>query len=404
MAFANVRSNLLRSLLTTMIIAFGIMALVGILTAIDSILMSMTNNFSGLGANSFAISRKGENFRRNDGGRQSKVSPPITFDQAVTLQQKNKLPTKISISGAAAGAATVIFDNKKTDPNITVIGINENYLDINAYELSAGRPFSANEFLYGVNVCLLGSEMVKKLFNGRTQSAIDKVISVGGDKFRIVGVLSSQGSSMNSSVDKQIEIPLLTQKKLYGYSEQNYNVAVGIPVGANLQEAIDYTTGLFRTIRKLRVIEEDDFEIEKSDAIMEILEENTVTLRLATIGIGMITLLGAAIGLMNIMLVSVTERTREIGIRKALGATKNNILVQFLVEAIIICQIGGIIGIFLGILAGNSISIFMNGAFIIPWAWIIMGIITCLLVGLISGIYPAMKAARLDPVESLRYE
>lgn len=404
LAIANVRSNLLRSLLTMMIIAFGIMALVGILTAIDSILMSMTNSFSGLGANSFAISRKGQNFRRHDGGRQNKISPPITYEQAMTLIEKNKLPTRIVVSGYATGNASVTYSDKKTDPNVSVIGINEPFLDVNAYELSAGRPFSANEYLYGTNVCLIGTELVKRLFSGREVAAVDKVISIGGNKFKVVGVLAAQGRSMNSNVDKQIEIPLLTQKKIYGYTDQNYDITVSIPVGANLEECIDYTTGLFRAIRRLKVVEEADFEIEKSDAIMSLLEENTVTLRLATIGIGLITLLGAAIGLMNIMLVSVTERTREIGIRKALGATKNNILLQFLIEAIVICQIGGFIGIFLGILAGNFISIFMDGAFIIPWAWIIMGVITCLLVGLVSGIYPAMKAARLDPVESLRYE
>ena len=404
LAIANVRSNLLRSLLTMMIIAFGIMALVGILTAIDSILLSMTNSFSGLGANSFAISRKGEDFRRHDGGRQTKVSPPITYEQAMTLIEKNKLPTRVSVSGYATGNASVTCSDKKTDPNISVVGINEPYLDVNVYELSAGRQFSSNEYLYGTNVCLIGTELVKRLFSGREVAAVDKVISVGGNKFKVVGVLAAQGSSMNSNVDKQIEIPLLTQKKIYGYTDQNYDITISIPVGTNLEESIDYTTGLFRAIRRLKVVEEDDFEIEKSDAIMSILEENTVTLRLATIGIGLITLLGAAIGLMNIMLVSVTERTREIGIRKALGATKNNILLQFLIEAIVICQIGGLIGIFLGILAGNFISIFMDGAFIIPWAWIIMGVITCLLVGLVSGIYPAMKAARLDPVESLRYE
>jgi len=387
-----------------MIIAFGIMALVGILTAIDSILISMTDNFSGLGANSFAIQRKNDDFRSNRGGKREKPGDPITYEQAMALIEKNRISSRIAVSGWATGGATVLSGSRKTDPVISVVGINENYLDVNALDIIEGRPFSSNEYQYGVNVCIVGNEIVRKLFNGRAHSAVDQIISVGGNKFRITGVIATQGSSMTTNVDNQIEIPLLTQKKIYGYPDQNYDITISTPAGVSLDEAIDYTTGLFRNIRQLRVSEDNDFEIQQSDAIMEILEENTATLRIATIGIGLITLLGAAIGLMNIMLVSVTERTREIGIRKALGATRNNILVQFLIEAIVICQLGGLIGIFLGILAGNFISIFMKGSFIIPWAWITLGIVTCIIVGLISGIYPALKAARLDPVESLRYE
>ncbi len=403
-AFKNIRSNMVRSMLTILIIAFGIMALVGILTAIDSILNSMVENFSGLGANSFSIVQKNTDFRSNQRGFREKPGKVITFEQAMMLFEKNDLPTLISISAHGTSGATVVYNGKKTDPVISVEGINENYMKVNALDLAAGRAFSTNEFLYGENVCIVGNEVVKRLFDGRTSSALDRVISAGGDRFRIVGVMSAQGSSMTSDLDHQIEIPLLTQKKLYGYSDQTYSIAVSVPHGFNLDEAIDYTTGLFRNIRQLRAGQDNDFEIRQADAIMNIIQENTVTLRIATIGIGLITLLGAAIGLMNIMLVSVTERTREIGILKALGATRNNILVQFLTEAIVICQLGGLIGIVLGILAGNSIALFLKGGFIIPWVWITLGIITCIIVGLASGLYPAMRAARLDPVESLRYE
>lgn len=404
LALESVRSNLLRSILTMTIIAFGIMALVGILTAIDSILMSMTSNFSGLGANSFAIGRKGSEMRGRQGGRQEKVGDPISFSDAMTLIEKYKLPAKISVSGSGISNIAVIYSDKKTNPNVSVLGINEVYLDVNSYGISNGRSFSAGEFTYGVNVCIVGSEVVKLLFGGNSALAVDKVISVQGNKFKIAGVLETQGASMTSNTDRQILIPLLTQKKLYGFADQHYNVIIAVPPMTDIEESIAYTTGLFRVIRGLRIVEPDDFEIEKSDAIMNLLEENTATIRIATIGIGLITLVGAAIGLMNIMLVSVTERTREIGIRKALGATKQNILTQFLVEAIVICQLGGLVGIVFGIVAGNFISFFTSSPFLIPWSWISLGVVTCLIVGLISGIYPAMKAAELDPVESLRHE
>lgn len=398
-----IRSHMLRSILTVLIIAFGIMALVGILTAIDSIKYSLNQNFAMMGANTFTLRNRDMNIRIGGNSRRSERFRSITYKEALEFKDEFAFPAFTSVYTNGTGIATLKYESKKTDPNIRVVGSDENYFITSGLEIEKGRNFNRNEVFYGANVVVIGSEIVGRLF-AKKEDPIDKIISVGPGKYRIIGVLKEKGSSAGFNSDRRCIMPLNNVRQYFSRSNMTFSINVNVTKAEELEPAIGEATGLLRTIRGDVLGEDDTFGIAKSDSVSEMLIGLTGKVRLAATFIGLITLLGAAIGLMNIMLVSVTERTREIGVRKAMGATKRMIRNQFFVEAIVIGQMGGLVGVFFGILIGNSMSMIMGSAFIVPWEWILLGVGLCLGVAIVSGIIPANKAAKLDPIESLRYE
>lgn len=401
-ALQSVKSNKLRTFLTAAIIAIGLMALVGILTSIDAIKSSLNNTFSRMGANSFTIRNRGLGIRVGGEGQKAKRFESITYRQAMAFKRDFKFPATVSVNAFATQGATVRYASEKTNPNISILGGDENYITTGGFVLSSGRNFSINEVQFGSNVVIIGNELKTRLFEN--SDPVDKSILIGGSKFRVIGLLKEKGAGAGFGGDKICIIPLVKARQIMTSDKPSYTITVMAANPQQSENAIGEATSLFRNIRGLKAGMGDNFEITKSDAIVQTLLENIKWVTLAAIVIAFVTLAGASIGLMNIMLVSVTERTREIGIRKAIGGTPKIIRQQFLLEAIMICLIGGLTGIILGILIGNLVAILLGANFIVPWAWIMLGVVLCVSVGMISGLYPASKASRLDPVEALRYE
>ena len=402
-ALQSIRSNILRSILTVMIIAIGITALVGILTAIESIKTSITKEFTVLGANTFSITSRGMRVQIGSQRYRTKNYSYISYYEAKEFKEQFDFPATASISVNSTSTATLKYGSEKTNPNITVRGIDLDYLFTSGYEVNQGRSFSDDDIVTGRNMVLIASELAKKLFKGG-ENPLGKEISVGNGKYNVIGVLKEKGSGFGGSSDMACFIPYSNSRTYFSRPNMNFDIQIMVNQRELMDAGIGQAESVFRLVRDLSPLDESDFNIEKSDNIVNLLLKNIQNITLVATIIGFITLLGAAVGLMNIMLVSVTERTREIGVRKAIGAKNKTVKQQFLIEAIVIGQIGGLLGIVLGILVGNLVSVMIGSSFIIPWGWILMGVALCFGVGIISGYYPAQKASQLDPIESLRYE
>ncbi len=397
-----VKTNRLRSILTILIIAFGIMALVGILTAIDAIKGSVTENFSLMGANTFSIQSRGNNFQVMGKRVRTRSFDHISYRQAMDFKERYAFPAAVTIRTYLSGSGTIQAGGEKTNPNISLVGASEDYCITSGTEVDKGRMFSSREVETGDFVALIGADIVKTLF--KTRNPIDEYVSVGGNRYRVIGIFKSKGSGFGGGPDRTMLIPVSNARSVFSRPNQNFVIEISPLRPEMLNTAIGEAESIFRLVRRLSPNMDSDFNIERSDSLAEMMLEFISYATIAAIAIGFITLLGAAIGLMNIMLVSVTERTREIGTRKAIGAKSDTIRQQFLFESIVIGQIGGLLGIVLGILAGNMISLFIHSPFIIPWLWILLGVSLCFLVSIASGYIPARRAAKLDPIEALRYE
>ena len=416
LSWRTVKSNRLRTGITIAIIAFGIMALIGIITAIEAMNQSLYENFSILGANSFTLRYKERNFRfggppksnlsmtrRGARQRTSNLDKFITYDEARIFKERFSFPGTVSISKFASNNETIFFEDSKTNPNVRVMGADENYLLNSGYQIESGRDFSTADAERGANYAILGRDLVDKLFKGNSDYAVGKLIRIGALRYRVIGTLQARGASSFLALDNIVMLTCNNVRRVFNKAG-SFNVSVKVNDFKMMDAAIGEATGLFRVVRKLHFQDEENFYVDRSDSLVETLKNTLRYVQYAAMVIGIITLMGAAIGLTNIMLVAVNERTREIGLTKSIGATSANIRDQFLWESVQISLLGAAFGIILGVVLGNLFSVFLETSFLVPWLWVIIGIVICFLTGLTAGLYPALKAAKLDPINALRYE
>jgi len=402
LAFQSLKTNRLRTLLTVLGIVVGIFSIIVVMTIITMLQSTIENGFQFLSKNTFEIRKwPAIHVGGHDSWEKYRNRKDITLDDFYRFEE---MLTDVKIVGAMQGRGGKIikFGNEETNPNTYCVGVTQGVYSTLNLEIEDGREFRNNEIEYSANVCVLGYFIVEKLFYN--VDPIGKIIKMDGKPLKVIGIIKKRPEIFGQSQDNYIVIPITTFQSFYGKRTSSVDITVMTYSKDDYSNTIESAIGHMRKIRKIKPGEENDFDIFSNESLMGQVNDITGGVKIGALAVSIIALLAAGVGIMNIMLVTVTERTREIGIRKAVGARKSNILVQFLFEAVFLCLLGGFIGIGLGIGVGNFVGGFLSAQTAIPYDWVLIGLLLCLTVGVIFGTYPAYKAANLDPIEALRYE
>jgi putative ABC transport system permease protein len=399
-ALSALRTNKLRSVLTILGVTIGVFSVIGVMTALNVIQGSIESGLSFLGSNLFQFA-KYPVMNTSDPETQYANRRNITLEEAREFErlmggQANVICFKIFDGGKPASYGRVKLQG------LTLVGSNEHFLVANSFTLGYGRNLSPEDVVLARNVTVVGADIQKKLFPNETP--IGKTIKINEKPYQIIGVFAEKGSSFGQSQDRLVIVPITRFIGDYGRVNRTVNIAVQSTSQATYNQTLDKAIGAMRAARGLKLGEDNDFEIYSNDTLVSAFAQIAGTIRIGAFVVSVIALLAAGIGIMNIMLVSVTERTREIGVRKAIGARREDIVRQFLLEAIVLSELGGLLGIFFGVVGGNGIALWLDIAMVFPWGWALTGLIVCSLIGTGFGWYPAFKAAQLDPIEALRYE
>ena len=401
MAIEAIRAHKLRSALTLLGVVVGVFSIIGVMTAIRVLQTNIEKEFSGLGANTFAVQKlPGVYFGGDEGFEKFWRRKNITLQDARTLLDRSTLARHIGFEDNF-WAGEVVSRFGKTPPNVYLIGGSPGSFPTKNYTIAEGRAFSEGDVENSRDVCVLSHGLAVMLFP--YGSAVGERVKFTGINYTVIGVLETKGATMGSQ-ETFAMIPISTGLNRYGRFWRSLAILVQAQNQESYEDTIEQVRGIMRTLRKVRPGEPDDFEIFSNDTMIAQFRDFTLKVRAGVALVSSIALLAAGVGIMNIMLVSVTERTKEIGIRRAIGAKKRNIMTQFVMEAVVLCEVGGVIGVIFGIAAGNAAAYFLKVPPEIPIDWVIFGLIICSIVGIVFGTYPAIKAANLDPIDSLRYE
>lgn len=401
MALNAIRASKLRSILTLLGIVVGVFSIISVMTAMGVLRNSIEEGITQLGANTFQIQKFAPGFG-GDNRRRFRNRRDLTYEQALQVKEKMTLADAVGIESWKFGRM-VFWHDQKTNPNVSIAGENVEGIATNDWNVENGRSFNSEDISMNRPVALLGSPVAEKLFPP-TVNPVGETVRFDGALYQVIGVFAKKGGALGGNQDNILIIPINTYFQKYGKANESVHIMVKALNREVMDDAVEQARMILRAARNVAPGDEDDFGYFSNDSLVNQFNEFTFYFRLGVLVVSSIALLAAGVGIMNIMLVSVTERTREIGVRKAIGAERKDILVQFMIEAVILCEIGGLLGVALGILGGNLIGVIIDLPAVIPWDWAAIGIGVCSLVGLIFGVYPAWKASTLDPIEALRYE